>query len=109
MGRVCLELRNVRLHLPSHVLRAAPEGEHVVAVREARHGRRGAPPPSATSATASTGEAALYPVGAAAAARLGQENLRLDGKRAPRAASQAVLVGRGGVGAELFSLALALL
>ena len=32
-----LELGYVRLDLPSHVLRAAPEGEHVVAVREARH------------------------------------------------------------------------
>ena len=33
-----LELGYIRLDLASHVLRAAPEGEHVVAVREARHG-----------------------------------------------------------------------
>ena len=80
MGRVGLELGYIRLDLPSHVLRAAPEGEHVVAVREARHGRRAGFGRGSSRAR----EAASSPVGlpaAAAAAATGEETRRQTGCR----------------------------
>ena len=84
MGRVGLELGYIRLDLPSHVLRAAPEREHVVAVREARHVpsrarlvlRRGG-----AEARRVSREAASLPLwGCRAASATGRK--RLDGKRA---------------------------
>ena len=74
-----LQLGYIRFHLPSHVLRAAPEREHVVAVREARHGRRAGFGRGSSRAR----EAASSPVGlpAAAAAATGEETRRQTGCR----------------------------
>ena len=73
-----LQFSNVWFYLPPHVLRAAPEGEHVVAVREARHGRRAGFGRGSSRAR----EAASSPVGlpaAAAAAATGERDSTANG------------------------------
>ena len=100
MGRVGLELGYIRLDLPSHVLRAAPEREHVVAVREARHGRRAGFGRGSSRAR----EAASSPVGLpAAAAATGLGDSTANGLPVERRSEGCRWgVGRG----ALFSLAL---
>ena len=95
-----LELGYVRFYFPPHVLRAAPEGEHVVAVREARHGRRAGFGRGSSRAR----EAASSPVGLpAAAAATGERDSTANGLPVERVAA-----GTAGEawGAALFSLAL---
>ena len=100
MGGMRLQLGYIRFHLPSHVLRAAPEREHVVAVREARHGRRAGFGRGSSRAR----EAASSPVGlpaAAAAAATGERDSTANGLPVERRSGAA-----GGGVALLFSLAL---
>ena len=106
LGGMRLQLGYIRFHFSSHVLRAAPEGEHVVAVREARHGRRAGFGRGSCSGSSRVRGLPPFPDGAARGGGGGG-----DGRRDSTANGlpvERVAAGTAGEawGAALFSLAL---
>ena len=104
---MCLQLRDVGLDLAPHVLRAAPKCQHVVAVREARHG------PTSSSAAALPGLAGAL-LGArerlpstcgAAAAATGAGEFATRRQTGSKGRVSGLPLGRGAVALLAFNLA----